>query len=263
MALVNMNSILHKALEGGYAVPAISFYTMDDLHAIIAACEELKSPIILMTGSPTIDHNGLDTVALFARKAAELATVPVALHLDHATDETKVVQAIKAGYTSVMIDGSHLSYEDNVKVTRFIVRVAKPLSVSVEGEIGRVGMGEEGEDVEEILTKTEDAIRFAKDTGIDAIAVAVGTAHGMQTRDAKIHLDRIKSLSDNLDIPIVLHGSSGVSDEDLRKVVAMGICKMNIATRLRIVYLDEIRKILASGVKLTITLNLFNMGMNA
>lgn len=242
MALVPMKPLLEKALEKGYAVPAVTFYTLDDAQAILSACEELHSSCILMAGPVTLAHNGLKSTAAFAKKAAESASVPVALHLDHAKEERTVLRAIAAGFSSVMIDGSLLSYEKNVALTHFIVRVAGPLGITVEGEIGRVGMGEDGEFIEELLTTAEDAVSFVEDTGIDAVAVAVGTAHGMVRRDARIRYDRIDEIGRAVSIPIVLHGASGLSDEDLATAAKTAICKINIATRLRMIFLEEMRK---------------------
>jgi ketose-bisphosphate aldolase len=170
---------------------------------------------------------------------------------------------MKAGFTSVMYDGSSLALEKNIANTKIVVKVAKALEISVEAEVGRVGKSEEGEDVGEILTDPKIALKFAEETGIDALAVAVGTVHGMQKQSANLHMDLCEELSRLVPAPLVLHGSSGVKNEDLIKLSKTNFCKINIGTRLKIVYTEKIREILKEDPALKSPLTLMKEASSA
>lgn len=241
MPLATLAEVLNNAYENGYAIAGFNFYTYEDASAIVRAAEEVDSPVILMASGKAIKHLGVDYAASTIRVLAERARVPVVAHLDHATDLETIFQAIKDGFTSVMYDGSLLDVEENIRNTKLVVSVARALGVSVEAEIGRVGMSEEGEDVGEILTDPNSASEFYESTGVDALAVAIGSAHGMQKQEANLDLDLAREIHENVDVPLVLHGSSGVRDEDLRQIARYGFAKINVGTKLKHVFAQGMR----------------------
>jgi len=241
MPLVTLNEVLPKAREEGYAVPGFNFYSYEDALQIITGAVELYSPVILMATGKCVKHLGLGLIPKMVEELVKDVDIPVVLHLDHASELETIYRAMKLGFTSVMYDGSLLPIEDNIKNTKKVVEVAHALGITVEAEIGRVGKGEDGEDVKEILTEPKAALEFYKATKIDALAIAVGTAHGMQKQTAKIHHDLIEKVSNIVEVPLVLHGSSGVKDEDIIRVSKTGISKINIGTRLRSAYTDSLK----------------------
>ncbi|MCF8001273.1 MAG: class II fructose-bisphosphate aldolase [Halanaerobiales bacterium] len=251
MGLVNLNEILKPAQRSDYAVGAFNVYNIEDITAVLKAAEESNSPVILMTSNTALKHSNVkDLAAIITRRAQEIE-VPVCLHLDHANDFETMVKAIDAGYTSVMFDGSSLSYDINVEKTQEIVKVAHSLGVTVEAEIGRVGKSEEGdEDFETILSVPNEVKSFVNDTDIDACAIAIGTQHGMQTQAAEIDFQRLSKIRDLVEVPLVLHGSSGVKDEELKIMGKKGIQKVNIGTRLKRVFTDTLRDKLSSNKNL-------------
>lgn len=242
MALVNLKKILKDAKKGNYAVGAFNIYNIEDIAAVIRAAEELRTPVILMTSISATEHSSLKELAAIIKIRAEKASVPICLHLDHASDYDIIIKAIQAGYSSVMYDGSMLPYRENVENTKDVIKVAKPLNVSVEAEIGRVGRTEEGkDDFEMVLSVPKEVERFVNETGIDACAIAIGSQHAMQKQEANLDFDRLKAISELVDLPLVLHGSSGVVEEELKKVPKFGIQKVNIGTRLKRVFTDTMR----------------------
>jgi ketose-bisphosphate aldolase len=246
MSLVTLNEVVQPAYRSGYAVPAFNFWTIEDAKAIIRGAEEEGSPVILMSSGSCVAHLGLKIVALAIRELAEEAKVPVVLHLDHAEDVDLVLRAIQCGYTSVMYDGSKLPMDDNVENTRFVVKVARPLGVSVEAEIGRVGRGEEGDNSKQVLTEPAGALEFFDKTRVDALAIAAGTSHGMQKQEAELRFDIIERIGELAKVPLVLHGSSGVKNDDLIRVAKTSISKINFGTRLRTAFVEGCRGILAA-----------------
>ncbi|MEA2067205.1 MAG: class II fructose-bisphosphate aldolase [Thermotogota bacterium] len=242
MSLVSMNEILNKAKDSDYAVPGFNFYTYEEAFQIVRAANDLKSPVILMATGSCVDHLGLDLIVQIAKKLAiEFNNIPVAIHLDHASDQNTIYKAMKAGFTSVMFDGSLLPVEENIKKTKEVVKIGNALGVSVEAEIGRVGKGEEGKDIGEVLTAPKAAKSFYEKTNVDALAVAIGTVHGMQKQEAKLRFDLAERISELVDVPLVLHGSSGVKDEEMKQIIKTKFSKINIGTRLKKAYADGIK----------------------
>ncbi len=242
MPLVTMKETVNKAYRQDYAVPGFNVFSFFDAKAIIDAAQEKKSPVMLMTSGSCVDAMGIETAAALYSTVAANSTVPTVLHLDHASDIDLILKAMHFGYTSVMYDGSMLSFEENVKNTKYVVKAAHALGISVEAEIGRVGKSEEGEDLTAVLTEPEMAKKFYEETGVDALAIAVGTTHAMQKQEAEIHYEIIEEVSKIVDVPLVLHGSSGVKDEDLRKISAYNFGKINIGTKLKNTFCDAIRE---------------------
>ena len=243
MALVSMKEMLAKANEGHYAVGNFDVFNVEMVTGVIDAAEETRSPIILAFGGEFEKLVDIGDIGAYIRSAAGKASVPVALHLDHATEFSLVMRALKAGFTSVMVDASFKSLEDNIATTQEIVRICREYGVSVEAELGHVGgLGFYDEDQDtECYTVVKEAVRFVKETQIDALAVAVGTVHGVYKREPKLNINRLHELKEALQMPLVLHGGSGLSDEDLTRCVANGINKINIFTDLTLAAMDRMK----------------------
>ena len=231
MALVNMKDILWEAKKNKTAVGAFEFWSFDSAKAIVSAAEKLNVPVILQAGPLECTHTGIENLAYIAKRTAQEASVDVALHLDHGDTVAIAESAIAAGFTSVMIDTSSLPLDENIAITRQVVQAAHKKGVSVEGEIGVLDGNETGKDItESFLTNPEDARRFAKETGIDAIAVAIGTAHGVYVKEPKLHIDLLREIVSEVNLPVVLHGGSGVPEKQIRESIQNGVCKVNICT---------------------------------
>lgn len=234
MSLVNMKEMLDQACHNKYAVGNFDVFNTEMVTGVIDAAEETKSPIIFAFGGEFENLAQIDDFAAYVRSAAKRASVPIALHLDHATEFSLVIRALKAGFTSVMVDASYQPFEDNIATTKKIVEICRELNVSVEAELGHVGGLDcyEAESYGESYTEVEEAVRFVRETGIDALAVAIGTVHGVYKSEPKLNIARLAELNEALAMPLVLHGGSGLTEEDLKKCVANGINKVNIFTDL-------------------------------
>ncbi len=231
MSLANLSNVLREAEAGGYAVGAFNVFNLETAQAVVAAAEAERSPVILLMYDSHLDHFGVEESAAVGRVLANRAQVPVAVHLDHGASFARVVRCMHAGYTSVMYDGSRLPYDENVATTRRIVEIAHHVGISVEAEIGHVGIAAKGEDrIEQWLTRPEEAADFAGDTGVDCLAVAIGNAHGFYLEEPKLDFTRLEEINQLVDVPLVLHGSSGISDADIRRAVKLGIRKVNVGT---------------------------------
>ena len=239
MPLMTSEKMLLDAQKRGYAVGAFNCENMEMVKAIIAAAEELRAPLMLQTTPSTVKYGTLETFVAIVAAEAKKATVPVCLHLDHGSSFDLAVQAIKAGYTSVMIDGSKEDFEGNVAVSKKVADVAKAVNIPCEAELGKVG-GKEDDLEAEADTNTDpgQAKEFVERTGITSLAVAIGTAHGFYVGTPVLDKERLSQIREVVDIPLVLHGASGLSDQDVRDCVARGICKVNFATELRKAYTD-------------------------
>ncbi|HIR91481.1 MAG TPA: class II fructose-bisphosphate aldolase [Candidatus Limicola stercorigallinarum] len=237
--LVTTKEMLLDAQKNHYAVGAFNIENLEFVMAVLAAAEETKSPVIMQTTPGTVKSAGLDYFYGMVKAAAERASVPVALHLDHGDGFDRCMQALRVGYTSVMIDGSHESFEDNIALTASVARVGAAMGVPVEAELGKVG-GKEDDgpavEGENPYTDPEEAREFVERTGCTSLAIGVGTAHGVYTETPHIEQDVVKAIRAAVDVPLVLHGTSGVPDEQVAEAVKNGICKVNYATELRQAY---------------------------
>ena len=249
---VTTKEMLKAAQEGKYAIGAFNCENMEMAMAIVAAAEAQKAPVMLQTTPSTVSYAGLDVYYANVRALAERAGVPVALHLDHGSSYELAVAAMEAGYSSVMIDGSHDAFEDNIAVTRRTVEQAKAKNIPVEAELGKVGGKEDDLDggSGNGYTDPADAVEFVKATGVDSLAVAIGTAHGVYVGTPVLDVARLSEIRRALEaagvsIPLVLHGASGLTDESVRECIAEGICKVNFATELRQAYSAGIKEVLA------------------
>ena len=245
MALVTTKEMLLDAQKNGYAVGAFNVENMEMVMAVVSAAQELKSPVIMQTTPSTVKYADFDYFYANVKVAAEKATVPVAIHLDHGNSFELAMKAYRTGYTSIMIDGSHGSFEDNIALTKSVVEVCKSGNVPVEAELGKVGGKEDDLDGGEGgYTDPLEAKEFVEKTNVDSLAVSIGTAHGVYKGEPKLDLDRLSQIKEVVDIPLVLHGTSGVPDEVVTECVNRGICKVNYATDLRIAFTKGVKKVL-------------------
>ena len=246
MSLVTSKKMLLDAQKGGYAVGAFNVENMEMVKAVIAAAEELHAPVMLQTTPSTVKYGSLETYAAIVAAEAKKAKVPVCLHLDHGNSYELAVAAIEAGYTSVMIDGSHESFEDNIEVTRRVVEAAKAKGIPVEAELGKVGGKEDDLEADaDTNTDPQEAKEFVERTGVSSLAIAIGTAHGFYVGTPVLDKARVSDIKNLVSVPLVLHGASGLSEEDVRECVTRGMCKVNFATELRAAYTDAVKKLLA------------------
>lgn len=229
--LVNMRDLLKDAQNGNYAVGSFSVANMEMVLGVLKAAEELNAPVILQIAEVRLKQSPLELIGPLMVAAAENAKTPVAVHFDHGKTEEKIGLALELGFTSVMFDGSHLPLDENIAQTKRIMEMAQEYDAAVEAEIGCVGGSEDGsEDIAINCTKPDDAVRFVKETGVDALAIAIGNAHGNYKSTPKLRFDILEKCAELVDTPLVLHGGTGISPEDFVKCSKTGIKKINIAT---------------------------------
>jgi fructose-bisphosphate aldolase class II len=247
MTLVSSKKLLEDALKGKYAIPAFNVNNMEMALAIGEAVEETKSPIILQVSQGNIKYAGVDMAFNLVKFIADKVSTPVAIHLDHGKDFEQNIQCLRMGFSSLMFDGSKLSFDENVRITKSITDAAHACNVPVEAELGRV-LGTEdsftNEDVEKSMTNPDEALLFVEKTNIDFLAVALGNIHRMKEKGAELNINRLKEISSKVKIPLVLHGSSGVKTESIQEGIYLGLAKVNIATELNIAFRDGIKEYL-------------------
>lgn len=272
--LVTNKDLMVPARKKGYAIPALNVQNLESLTAAAEAAVEEKSPVILQITPSVIKYAGLPYIVGLAKTAAQLATVPISIHLDHGEDFETAAKCVDAGFTSVMIDGSFLKFDENVTLTKRVVSIAHSKSASVEAELGKLA-GVEERSVEEkdaILTDPNTAADFVEKTGVDTLAVAIGTSHGAYKfkSEAKLDLERLKTISQKVSIPLVLHGASsvpqwlvekatkygaelggakGIPEDQYKKAIALGIAKINIDTDMRLAFTATVREVLTNSPK--------------
>lgn len=245
MSFVTTKQMMEAADKNGYAVGAFNVENMEMVMAVIRAAEELHAPAILQTTPSTVKYAGLPLYYANVKAAAEAAGVPIALHLDHGSSFELAMQALRVGYTSIMIDGSKESFEENIALTRSVARACAPSGVPVEAELGKVGGKEDDLECNDPgYTDPDDAVKFVNETGITSLAVAIGTAHGIYKGEPKLDVERLSQIREKVTIPLVLHGASGVPDEAVRECIRRGISKVNFATELRIAYSNGVKQFL-------------------
>lgn len=239
MPLVTSRELLLAAQKGGFAIAAFNVENMEMAQAVVSAAEELHAPVIVQTTSGTLKYAPPAVYAGMVRSLAEAAQCPVALHLDHGNSLELAQKCMEAGYTSLMIDGSTLPFSGNVTLTQSVVRAAGGLPV--EAELGTVGGKEDDHSAKPQYTDPREAEEFARETGIDSFAVAIGTAHGVYKGTPQLAIDLLDRIRQVVSIPLVLHGTSGVPHEQVRECIRRGICKVNYATELRIAFSDGVK----------------------
>ena len=230
--LVNLKDVLIPAQKGGYAVGLFNTTDTDMLEGVLAAAEELRAPVIIGTAEVLLPYGELKLIAPSVRAAAERATVPVVLHYDHGLTVERCIEALDLGFTSIMFDGSAGDADANIELTRKVVEMCHARGVTVEGEIGHVGNADVEGDQDNNYTTPEEAKAFVEATGVDALAVAIGTAHGAYKHKPCLDLNRLAEIRSTIDTPLVLHGGSGLTDDDFRNTIKNGIAKVNIFTDL-------------------------------
>ncbi|MDD5954410.1 MAG: class II fructose-bisphosphate aldolase [Firmicutes bacterium] len=249
MALVTSKELMLDAQKNHYAIGAFNVENMEMVQAVVAAAEELSSPVIIQTTPGTLKYAPPEMFYANVCAAAKAATVPVVMHLDHGSSFELALRAFRAGYTSVMIDGSLLGFEENIALSKAVADACHAGGVPVEAELGKVGGKEDDHDggSGSGYTDPEEAAQFVQRTGVDALAVAIGTAHGVYKGIPKLDTERISRIRERVSVPLVLHGTSGVPDDTVRECIARGMCKINYATDLRIAFTKGVREYLQNN----------------
>ena len=258
MSLISTKEMLIKAQEEGYAVPAFNIHNLETIQVVLDAARDLKSPVILAATPSTVKYADENYLLAIIEKASEINNIPLTFHLDHHENVEDIKRIIKLGCKSVMIDASKYEFRKNVEIVKDIVDYAHKYGATVEAELGKLGGVEDDLKVDEkdsFLTDPNEAVEFVKATGVDSLAVAIGTAHGLYKSEPKLDFDRLEKIRSMVDIPLVLHGASGVPYNAVQSAIEKGICKVNIATELKTPFSNAIKEYLkirdliaASGV---------------
>lgn len=247
--LMNMKDLLKVANENNFAIPAFNVSDYSMFEGIMESCERTNSPVIIEIHPLELQFTGDDLMAAIHSRI-DRSPIPVCIHLDHCSDFGMFMRAIRVGFTSIMFDGSMLPFEENIAGTKKIIEIAHPVNVSVEAELGTIGSTgkqmEEGANVI-IYTNPDDAVKFVEETGVDTLAVAIGTSHGLYPAGMipKLRIDILEKIKASVSVPLVLHGGSGNADEEIAQAVAHGINKINIASEIKNAYYNAMRKVLA------------------
>lgn len=250
MALVNPMSFIKKAQEKGVAIASFNVHNLETIQAVAEGAAEERCPVIIQTTPGTLKFAGIPYIAAMVKTASEIYDIPMALHVDHCTSYDTIVECIKYGYTSVMIDTAHLPYEENVEMVKKVVSYARNFGVAVEGELGKIGGVEDDlsvDDREATFTVPEEAKDFVDKTGIDMLAIAIGTAHGEYKGEPELDFERLSTIRKLVNIPLILHGASGVPDIQIKESLNRGISKINIATELKNPMAAAIKKTFADN----------------
>lgn len=254
--MISLKELLKKADEGGYAIPAFNYSDIWDFLAIVEAAEEERSPVIISSNPLVAKAIGVDYLAAIGKVSVHLAKISLIYHLDHSTSFELCAECVEKGYPSVMIDGSALKLRENIALTRKAVEFAHPRGVCVEGELGRIkGKSIEGEyKAEDFLVDVEEAIRFVKETKVDSLAIGIGTAHGFYKAKPELNFERLAEVNEAIKIPLVLHGGTGIPDEDIKKAISLGMNKVNIGTIIHCTYMNSLKEELSKRDKNPYTL---------
>lgn len=246
MALVNPKEMISAAQKEGYAIPAFNIHNLETIQAVVNGAVKLNSPVMIATTPGTIRHAGIENIVAIVTAMAKKCEIPIALHVDHCEDYSMLVDCAKNGYTSLMVDASKLGYEENVALTKKVVELGKKYNIQIEAELGKIGGVEDDVTVSEadaLMTVPKEAKTFADETKIDSLAVAIGTAHGLYKGVPKLDYERLEAIAEIVDIPLVLHGASGLLPDAVKKAIDLGVCKVNIATELKIPFADAVKKV--------------------
>lgn len=249
MYIISTKAMLNKAQQEGYAVPAFNIHNLETLQVVVETAAELRSPLIVAGTPGTFSYAGTGNIVAIAGDLAKTFNQPLAIHLDHHEQLADIQSKVLSGVRSVMIDGSHHPFATNIELVKKVTDYCHRYDVSVEAELGRLGGQEddlvvEGKDA--LYTNPEQAFEFVRQTGIDSLAVAIGTAHGLYAAEPKLDFDRLEEIRQRVNIPLVLHGASGLSADDIRRAISLGICKVNVATELKIAFSGALKSYLAS-----------------
>lgn len=244
MYIISSKNMLKKAQAEGYAVPAFNIHNLETLQVVVETAAQHRSPVILAGTPGTYRYGGVENLISLVSALAHEYQMPLALHLDHHEESNDIFAKVRAGIRSVMIDGSHLPFEENIAKVKDVTVFCHRFDASVEAELGRLG-GQEDDLVvdanDSVYTSPEAAKEFVQRTQIDSLAVAIGTAHGLYTQEPHLDFERLEQISQRVDIPLVLHGASGLAEQDVKKCIRLGICKVNVATELKIAFADALK----------------------
>lgn len=244
--ILSTREMLKKAQKEGYAVPAFNIHNMETLQVVAETAAEMRSPVIIAGTPSTIeDYAGPEYIKAMAEVAATKYDVPIAIHLDHFEDVNAIKKDIDLGFRSCMIDASKHEFEENIAIVKDVVDYAHKYDTVVEAELGKLGGREDDlvvDDKDAMYTNPDDAAEFVNRTGVDSLAVAIGTAHGLYKGEPKLDFDRLTEIRNKVDVPLVLHGASDVPDELVQKAISLGICKVNVATDLKIPFSDAVKE---------------------
>lgn len=249
MYIISTKAMLQKAQREGYAVPAFNIHNLETLQVVVETSSELHSPLIVAGTPGTFSYAGTGNIIAIASDLARTYNQPLAIHLDHHEVFDDIAQKVQAGVRSAMIDGSHLPFAENIALVKKVTDYCHRYDVSVEAELGRLGGQEDDlivDSKDALYTNPVQARDFVEQTGIDSLAVAIGTAHGLYTATPKLDFERLAEIRKCVDIPLVLHGASGLSTQDIHQAIALGICKVNVATELKIAFSNALKTYLAS-----------------
>jgi tagatose 1,6-diphosphate aldolase GatY/KbaY len=247
MSIISSHNMLKKAQTEHYAVPAFNIHNLETMQVVVETVAELQSPVILAGTPGTYSYAGTKNIIAIADELSKKHNIPLAVHLDHHEQFDDIAYKISAGVRSVMIDGSHFPFEENIAIVKHVVNYAHGYDVSVEAELGRLGGVEDDLVVDAkdaLYTNPNQAVEFIEKTGIDSLAIAIGTAHGLYKSEPKLDFERLSEIRSMVDIPLVLHGASGVPEKDVRECIRRGICKVNVATELKIAFSDALKQYL-------------------
>lgn len=238
--------MLERAQAKGYAVPAFNFHNLETAQAAVAAAVEMRSPLILAATPSTMDYSGLPYIQAIVEVAAKINDIPIALHLDHHKTVESIKEALEAGVKSVMIDASSKSYEENIALSKEVAEMAHSYGATVEAELGKIIEQTDGSDThaEDQYTDPDVAKEFVAKTNVDSLAVSIGTGHGVYETEPNLDFNRLKDIRSKVDVPLVLHGASGISKQDLQKCIELGCTKVNISTELKIPFAKVLRQYL-------------------
>ncbi|WP_314421359.1 tagatose-bisphosphate aldolase subunit KbaY [Pseudescherichia vulneris] len=245
MSIISTKYLLQDAQAKGYAVPAFNIHNAETIQAILEVCCEMRSPVILAGTPGTFKHIALEEIYALCSAYSASYNIPLALHLDHHESLNDIRRKVNAGVRSAMIDGSHFPFDENVQLVKSVVEFCHRHDCSVEAELGRLGGVEDEMSVDEesaFLTVPSEAQRFVELTGVDSLAVAIGTAHGLYSSRPKIDFQRLADIRQVVKVPLVLHGASDVPDEYVRRAISLGICKVNVATELKIAFAGAVKQ---------------------
>ena len=245
MTIVSTREMLLKAQREGYAVPAFNIHNLETLQVVVNTAIKMRSSVIVAGTPSTIKYAGGKYLRAMAEVAANKTDVPIAIHLDHFEDVNEIKENIDVGFKSCMIDSSKEEFEKNIETVQKVVKYAHKLDVSVEAELGKLTGVEDDLEIDEkdsMYTNAEQAVEFVNRTGIDSLAIAIGTAHGLYKGEPKLDFDRLKEIRSKVSVPLVLHGASNVPDELIKKAISLGICKVNVATDLKIPFANAVKE---------------------
>ncbi|AFH93621.1 TPA: tagatose bisphosphate family class II aldolase [Providencia stuartii] len=244
MYLISNREMLKKAQRNGYAVPAFNVHNLETVQVVVETAAAMSSPVILAGTPSTFTYAGLEYMVSICREAARVNHLPIALHLDHHEEYDDICRKVRAGIRSVMIDGSHFAFEQNIEAVSRVVKYCQNYDVSVEAELGRLG-GQEDDLVvdskDSFYTDPMAAKEYITRTGIDSLAVAIGSAHGLYHGEPHLDFERLAAIKQQVDIPLVLHGASGIPEEMIKRAISLGVCKVNVATDLKIAFADAVK----------------------